>query len=122
MTITHVKFFGEGAHGRLLAFCVITIDDMFVVRDLKIIRGDNGIIVSMPQRKVHDHCPHCNCKNHCEAQFCNGCGKRLRSAKAISEGPRRDLYADIAHPINATGREMIQAAVVREYERWAATN
>jgi stage V sporulation protein G len=42
---------------RLQAFCSITFDDCFVIRDLKIIEGTNGPFVAMPSRKLTAHCP-----------------------------------------------------------------
>ncbi len=39
---------------RLKAFVTITIDDCFIIRDLKIINGDKGLFVAMPSRKRKD--------------------------------------------------------------------
>ncbi len=39
---------------KLKAFVNITIDDCFIVRDLKIINGKNGLFVSMPSRRRKD--------------------------------------------------------------------
>ena len=102
---------------RLKAFCSITFDDCFVVRDLKIIEGANGPFVAMPSRKLTAHCPNCRSKNHLRAAFCNQCGARLRENQAIrDEEGRAKLYADIAHPINSTCREMIQDRVIEAFE------
>jgi len=102
---------------RLKAFCSITFDDCFVVRDLKIIEGANGPFVAMPSRKLTAHCPHCGYKNHLRAAHCNQCGSKLRpvSLPKDEEGRAR-LYADIAHPINSACREMIQARVIAAFE------
>jgi stage V sporulation protein G len=106
----------EDSDDRLQAFCSITFDDCFVVRDLKIIEGSSGPFVAMPSRKLTAHCPECGCKNHLRAGFCNQCGEKLRDDRAArdSEG-RCKLYADIAHPINSICREMIQERVITEY-------
>src|SRR4051812_1788881 len=101
---------------RLKAFCSITFDNCFVIRDLKIIDGSNGPFVAMPSRKLTAHCPGCGMKNHLRAQYCNQCGKRLTEARAPKDvDGRAKLYADIAHPINSFCREMIQDVVVNEY-------
>lgn len=101
---------------RLQAFCSITFDDCFVVRDLKIIEGANGPFVAMPSRKLTSHCPSCHAKNHLRAVFCNQCGSRLPEEQHIrEEDGRAKLYADIAHPINSQCREMIQNRVIAEY-------
>jgi stage V sporulation protein G len=106
----------EEAGERLQAFCSITFDDCFVIRDLKIIEGSNGPFVAMPSRKLTAHCPQCGSKNHLRANYCNQCGCRMQEERAIKdEEGRAKLYADIAHPINSACREMIQDRVIREF-------
>jgi len=39
---------------KLKAFVNVTFDDVFVVRGMKIIKGNNGYFVSMPSRKMND--------------------------------------------------------------------
>lgn len=53
MKITEVKVFPVN-EDRLKAYVSITIDDAFVVRDLKIIRGNDGLFVAMPSKKRKD--------------------------------------------------------------------
>ncbi len=65
MEITEVRIkLMEEAGERLQAFCSITFDDSFVIRDLKIIEGSNGPFVAMPSRKLTPHFPQCGGKNH----------------------------------------------------------
>jgi stage V sporulation protein G len=115
ITEVRIKLMEEPGE-RLKAFCSITFDNCFVVRDLKIIDGSNGPFVAMPSRKLTAHCPACGMKNHLRAQYCNQCGRRFDDSRAPkdSEG-RAKLYADIAHPINSHCREMIQECVIRDY-------
>ena len=49
----------ENKDDRLKAFCSITLDNEFVVRDIKIIEGSGGYFVAMPSRKMSDHCDKC---------------------------------------------------------------
>jgi len=115
ITEVRIKLMEEPGE-RLKAFCSITFDDCFVVRDLKIIEGANGPFVAMPSRKLTAHCPKCRAKNHLRAAHCNQCGARLEEPPAArDEEGRTKLYADIAHPINSTCREMIQARVINAY-------
>lgn len=118
MNITEVRIKLMDEPGdRLKAFCSITFDDCFVIRDLKIIEGTTGPFVAMPSRKLTAHCPKCGMKNHLRANFCNQCGSRLEEGRAIKDADgRTKLYADIAHPINSRCREAIQDRVVDEYE------
>jgi stage V sporulation protein G len=53
MDITEVKVFPVNEE-RLKAYVTITIDNCFVVRDLKIINGNNGLFVAMPSKKRKD--------------------------------------------------------------------
>ncbi len=116
ITEVRVKLMEEPGE-RLQAFCSITFDDAFVVRDLKIIEGATGPFVAMPSRKLTAHCPQCGCKNHLRAAYCNQCGARLKEPPAAKdEEGRAKLYADIAHPINSACREMIQQRVIQAFE------
>jgi len=118
MKITEVRIkLMDDPHDRLQAFCSITFDACFVIRDLKIIQGTKGSFVAMPSRKLTDRCPRCHCKNHLRAMYCNQCGARLDDERAIKDSDgRAKLYADIAHPINSECREMIQQHVLESYE------
>lgn len=100
---------------RLKAFCTMTLDNEFVVRDLKIIEGTNGLFVAMPSRKLTDHCPKCNGKNHLRAKHCNDCGARLPEKRISDEDVQGKLHADIAHPINAECRARLQDAILEAY-------
>jgi stage V sporulation protein G len=53
MKITEVKVFPVN-EDRLKAYVSITIDNCFVVRDLKVIRGNDGLFVAMPSKKRKD--------------------------------------------------------------------
>lgn len=106
----------EESEDRLRAFCSITFDNCFVVRDLKIIEGTQGPFVAMPSRKLTFRCNRCGNKNHLRSNYCNQCGGRLREAReARDEEVPNKLYADVAHPINQACRDLIQSRVVEEY-------
>ena len=97
-------------------FVALRFDDMFVIRDLKIIEGAKGFFVAMPSRKLTDRCHNCGTKNHLRSRFCNQCGCRLDENRALRDADgRAKLHADIAHPINSMCREKIQAAVLASY-------
>ena len=117
MVISEVRIkLMEDNNERLLAFCSVTFDDMFVVRDLKIIEGSKGSFVAMPSRKLTDRCLQCGSKNHLRARFCNQCGSKLDEDRAIRDADgRAKLHADIAHPINSACREKIQSAILKSY-------
>lgn len=117
MEITEIRIkLMESSEDRLRAFCSITIDGNFVVRDLKIIDGTSGPFVAMPSRKLSGHCQRCHHKNHLRASYCNNCGIKLQFESNSEFDSPQKLYADVAHPINSECREMIQSAVIQEFE------
>lgn len=117
MDITEVRIkLMEDPQERLQAFCSITFDHCFVIRDLKIIEGTKGSFVAMPSRKLTDRCPRCNTKNQLRALYCNQCGVHLLDDRAGKDADgRAKLYADIAHPINSRCRELIQNKVMEAF-------
>jgi stage V sporulation protein G len=54
MKITEVKIYAAKDGGRLKAYATIVFDNVFIVRDLKVIEGQNGYFVSMPSRRRKD--------------------------------------------------------------------
>lgn len=81
MNITDVRLKKVNTEGKMKAIASITIDDAFVVRDIRVIEGQNGLFVAMPSRKTPD-----------------------------------GEFRDIAHPITQDARELIQTAILKEYE------
>lgn len=53
MDITEIKVFPV-SEDKLKAYVTITLDHCFIVRDLKIINGNNGYFVAMPSKKRKD--------------------------------------------------------------------
>ena len=82
INITDVKKIKTEGNFRVKGIASITIDDSFVVHDIKILESEKGLFVAMPSR-------------------------RLPSGE----------FKDIAHPINAEARELMQKAILSEYEK-----
>lgn len=80
MEITDVRVRKINTEGRMKAVASVTFDNQFVVHEVRVVEGQNGLFVAMPSRKTQ------------EGQF-----------------------RDIAHPIDASTRAMIQSAVVGRY-------
>jgi stage V sporulation protein G len=122
MQLTEVRINLCGSQqSRLKAFCSLTFDNTFVIRDVKLIEGPDGLFLAMPSRKLCDHCPRCGDKNHLRARFCNGCGYRLDDSRFMRQQngnghSRLKLHADIAHPINAECRQAIEHDVIHAFE------
>ncbi len=54
MEITDVRLRKMEKEGKLKAVASITIDDVFVVHDIKVIEGDKGLFIAMPSRRSLD--------------------------------------------------------------------
>ena len=52
MEITDVRIRKVSDEGKMKAIVSITFDDEFVVHDVKIIEGQNGLFIAMPSRKM----------------------------------------------------------------------
>ena len=52
MNITDVRIRKINDEGKMKAVVSITFDDEFVVHDIKIIEGQNGLFIAMPSRKM----------------------------------------------------------------------
>lgn len=54
MTITDVRIRKIASDGKMKAIVSVTFDNEFVVHDIKIIEGQNGLFIAMPSRKTPD--------------------------------------------------------------------
>ena len=54
MQITEVRIRKVDKEGKMKAVVSITIDDEFVVHDIKVIEGEKGLFIAMPSRKASD--------------------------------------------------------------------
>lgn len=85
MKITDVRVRKIAREGKMRAVVSITLDDVFVVHDIKVIEGDRGLFIAMPSKKGVD-----------------------------------GEFKDIAHPINAETRELVQRTILESYEKTLA--
>ncbi len=126
MEITETKvILKEGPDKKLKAYATITIDNCFVVRNVKIIKGTRGLFVAMPSRKMRESCRKCHYKNAIRSKFCNQCGSELpvRETAPMHDAnneTRQSEHRDIAHPITLECREYIQKKVLEAYEKETA--
>ena len=54
MNITDVHVRKITQEGKMKAVVSITLDDVFVVHDIKVIEGEKGLFIAMPSRKAAD--------------------------------------------------------------------
>ena len=81
MQITDVRVRKLTKDGKMKAVVSITLDDQFVIHDIKVIEGEKGLFVAMPSKQ-------------------SGNGE----------------FRDVAHPINAETRELLQRLILQAYE------
>ncbi|MBE5921213.1 MAG: septation protein SpoVG [Lachnospiraceae bacterium] len=55
MNITDVRVRKVSSDGKMKAVVSITLDDEFVVHDIKVIDGDKGLFVAMPSKKTSEN-------------------------------------------------------------------
>ena len=82
MEVSDVRIRRLTQEGKMRAIVSITLNDKFVVHDVRVIEGNSGIFVAMPSKRTP-----------------NG------------------EFRDIAHPINAETRAVIQEAVLEVYHK-----
>ncbi len=103
---------------KLKAFCSVTFDNAFVVKDIRIVQGLKGLIVSMPTKKLSFKCFKCNAKNHLRSKFCCECGRRIHASnmKMDPQSGRPVFHVDIAHPITQQMRQALEEKIIKAYQ------
>jgi stage V sporulation protein G len=52
VNVTDVRVRKVLTEGKMKAIVSVTLDDMFVIHDVKVVEGQNGLFVAMPSRKT----------------------------------------------------------------------
>lgn len=121
MEITEIRvFIKEGPDKKLKGYTTVTFDNAFVVRNIKVIQGANGLFIAMPSRKVKSACPKCSFKNEAGSKYCNKCGGSLPDDSHRQMVDAKAEHRDIAHPISKEFREYLQARILEAYQKEAA--
>ena len=110
-------------NSRLRAYASITLDNSFIIREIRIIEGKNGLFVAMPSRKLQQPCDKCAFKNPINYKFCGQCGATIPvkvETPQTSKTAEEMRHKDIAHPINAEFRAYLQNKVLEAYEQQRA--
>ena len=119
---------------RLKGYATVTFDRCFVVRNIKIIDGKNGLFVAMPSQKPKVVCTRCHAKVDAGGRCCVQCGAPLsrpaepphgaetRTGSESGEGTETQTHRDIAHPITVEFRQYLEEKVLAAYEAERAKN
>ena len=122
MEITEVRIvLKDSPDKKLKAYATVTFDNVFVVRNIKVIEGSTGLFIAMPSRKVKHPCPKCSFKNELRSKYCNQCAAVL-PVEAVTQrveepASSQSEHKDIAHPITQQFREYLQKRVLEAYEQ-----
>lgn len=119
MNITEVKVvLADNTKSKLLGYASITIENAFAVHDIRIISGNSGAFVAMPSKPTSVYCSACSRKNNAVSKFCAECGEKLiPTTKPEDPGQKARSHIDIAHPINAKCRDLVESIVLGEYSK-----
>jgi len=123
MEITDVKvFLRDSVDKKLKAYAIVTFDNVFVVRNIKVIESSKGTFIAMPSRKIKFSCEKCGFKNEARSRFCNQCGSRLSCGQlqpCIEEaGTNFQIdQRDVAHPITQSFRDYLQKRVLEVFKQ-----
>lgn len=123
MEITEIRVFPkEGQDKKLKAYTTVTFDNCFVVRNIKVIQGSDGLFIAMPSRKLKNPCVKCGFKVEVGSKFCNQCGAAVKSGDRPQEDQdAKAEHRDIAHPITQEFREYLQKKILEAYKKEALT-
>ncbi len=141
ITSIRIKLATSRNNDRLVGFASVVFDQCLCLKDIRIVEGNEGILVAMPSRKVTDCCPMCHTRNHLRSRYCSYCGFKLVDARAKcwnckgegsclypstrekiccefcnGSGWRR-LWIDVAHPITEEFRHYIEGTIIEEYQK-----
>ena len=122
MEITEVRIvLMDSPDKKLKAYATVTFDNVFVVRNIKVIEGSTGLFIAMPSRKVKHPCPKCSFKNELRSKYCNQCAAVLPvetvTQRVEEPASSQSEHKDIAHPITQQFREYLQKRVLEAYEQ-----
>ena len=122
MDITEVRIFlKDSPDKKLRAYATVTFDNVFVVRNIKVIEGGGGLFIAMPSQKLKTACPKCGFRNEAKSKYCNQCAAQLPavvrpiSSEAEANGSQSE-HRDIAHPITQVFRDCLQKKVLEAYD------
>lgn len=122
MEITEVRVaLKDSPDKKLKGYATVTFDNVFVVRNIKVIEGAGSLFIAMPSRRVKQACPKCNFKNELRSKYCNQCAALLPMSSKTAEQQENSNaqleHKDIAHPITQVFREYLQKRVLEAYEQ-----
>lgn len=94
------------------AYADVVINDCLAINGIRlIIRRQGKSFIAMPSKLAMSRCHGCGSKNSIASSYCNRCGVRLLSKHGTEKS------WDIVFPTNPATRQIIESAVITEYQR-----
>ncbi len=118
MEITEIRvFLKQSPDKKLKAYVTVTFDNVFVVRNIKVIHGSGGLFIAMPSRRIRISCRQCGFKNEAGSRFCAHCAQPLEhDGQESSVHDAKAEHRDIAHPVNQAFRDYLQNKILDAYK------
>lgn len=118
VTETTIQLAGEDPNFTregVLAYVNIVLDNALAVKNLRLVRTKNRLIVCMPSRDMLRNCPKCRGRVPISGKYCRHCGGKLpyQSTDKVS--------MDMVHPISSELRTHIEHVVKEAYQHKRAT-
>ena len=103
---------------RYLGRASVALNDVLVIHDIRIIRGDDGLFIVMPNRPLAQRCEQCNHQVPVLDNYCGRCGAEQPDGRATPV--KSENWIDFVHPINAEGRRWLTGIVLAAYREAVA--
>lgn len=115
LEITDIRMVREeknSSRNAVIAYVTITLNDQFLIKNIRLIRHSDRLVIGMPNREKIRDCPHCSIRNAQSNRYCHQCGTPLEKVKIDYSA-----YVDIVHPTKQTFREYLERVIIEEYKR-----
>ncbi len=118
MEVTEVRINrleGSEYNPHFLAGATVCLDNSFAVRDIRIIRSDNGNeFLQMPDRRRTEGCPECNGNIGMGYHYCPWCGLPMEWPQGMT---CREVFQNVCFPTNQEFRKAMTENVLAVYYR-----
>lgn len=115
MNISDVRIvLSDPSQGVVLGYVTVVFEDCFLVRNLRILKPHDNLILAMPNREVSIRCQCGFCG--ATGNYCSKCGAKLPKDKTESiRSKGNGRFQDLAHPICSEFRARLEHAVFETY-------
>jgi stage V sporulation protein G len=119
ITGVNVRLIKPVRRSNVLCVASVTLDNCFVVRNIRLLEGPKGYFIAMPSQALTTKCRRCGRRNPVRSNYCNLCGSRLPEERLPidQQTGKPRAHQDVAHPIKTELREKIQASIIQEYKK-----